>query len=147
MNIFCCKCKKDIQARLTDGKEIYPHREDLFIRPFWKCDECGNYVGCHYKTDDPTRPLGNIPFPLLRDWRRMLHNRLDPIWKAPGWSRNQLYKYLSRQLGWNFHISSIRSIKEAKEIYLLLESIPRSKEAAEQVDNLFGDTDEKKNIS
>jgi len=27
--IWCCTCQKDVQARLTDGREIYPHRHDL----------------------------------------------------------------------------------------------------------------------
>jgi hypothetical protein len=59
--IYCCGCKSEVQVRLTDGSEIYPHSPDLHHIPFWKCDACKNYVGCHWKTKDRTRPLGNIP--------------------------------------------------------------------------------------
>lgn len=45
--IHCCGCGETVTARLTDGREIYPHRQDLSGLPFWKCDTCGNYVGCH----------------------------------------------------------------------------------------------------
>ena len=60
-SIFCCGCQSDVQARLTDGAEIYAHRRDLASLPFWKCDACGNFVGCHHKTKHRTRPLGCIP--------------------------------------------------------------------------------------
>lgn len=60
MKIYCTGCGKDVQARLTDGAERYPHRPDLYELPFWKCDTCGNYVGCHHKTRAPTKPLGCI---------------------------------------------------------------------------------------
>lgn len=42
--IFCCGCQTDVQARLTSGREVYPHRDDLASLPFWKCDGCGNTV-------------------------------------------------------------------------------------------------------
>ena len=29
MLIRCCGCEKKVEARLTDGGEIYPHRADL----------------------------------------------------------------------------------------------------------------------
>ncbi len=61
MLIYCCGCNEKIKARLTNGEEIYPHRTDLYLLPFWKCDSCGNFVGCHHKTDNPTKPLGCIP--------------------------------------------------------------------------------------
>lgn len=45
MNLYCCGCSEEITASLTDGKEIYPHRPDLYDLPFWKCDICGNLCG------------------------------------------------------------------------------------------------------
>jgi hypothetical protein len=42
--IHCSGCKGPVNARLTDGAEIYPHRQDLHRLPFWRCDSCGNYV-------------------------------------------------------------------------------------------------------
>jgi hypothetical protein len=53
-DIFCCECREKVNARLTEGEEIYPHREDLKDLPFWICDKCKNFVGCHHKTDNPS---------------------------------------------------------------------------------------------
>lgn len=91
--IYCCGCKADVGARLTDGREIYPHRADLAALPFWKCDACGNAVGCHHKTKERTRPLGCIPTPELKTARSHIHRVLDPLWeitplRPPGTLRN-----------------------------------------------------------
>lgn len=117
INIRCCGCDEKVDARLTDGTEIYPHRADLSTLPFWKCDKCGNFVGCHHKTDNRTRPLGCIPTPELRNARQHIHKILDPIWKSGKISRNQLYKKLSEKLGWKYHTANIRSIEEARKVY------------------------------
>ncbi len=121
--IYCCGCEKDIEARLTSGAEIYPHRDDLADLPFWKCDQCRNYVGCHHKTKNPTRPLGCIATPKLVDARRHIHKIIDPLWqnhplkfRARGW----IYRWLAHKTGKkDYHTAEIRSIDEAREIYLL----------------------------
>lgn len=77
--IYCCGCEKKVPARLTDGAEIYPHRHDLSGLPFWKCDTCGNFVGCHHKTKNRTRPLGCIPTPEIKEARKRIHSLLDPL--------------------------------------------------------------------
>ena len=82
MNIRCCGCQKKVEARLTDGSEIYPHRKDLYSLPFWKCDVCGNFVGCHHKTKNRTRPLGCIPTPEIKNARKHIHAILDPLWQS-----------------------------------------------------------------
>ena len=69
----------DVEVRLTNGAEIYPHRKDLSELPFWKCDTCGNFVGCHHKTGDPTKPLGVIPTSEIKRARQHIHRILDPI--------------------------------------------------------------------
>ena len=109
---FCGSCNK--AARLTDGREIYPHRGDLADRKIWKCDGCGGYVGCHLGT---TRALGSPADAELRKARGILHEqRFDMIWKtadATGgykpeddkarWrirrtARTRLYAYLAHEL-------------------------------------------------
>jgi len=121
--IYCCSCGKDVYARLTDGKEIYPHRVDLFKLPFWKCDDCGNYVGCHHKTSKPTQPLGCIPTKEIKEARIHIHELLDPIWKSGKISRAKLYKKISSEIGFNFHTANIRSIEEARVAYKIVKSI------------------------
>ncbi|MDR3488742.1 MAG: zinc-finger-containing protein [Bradyrhizobium sp.] len=72
----CPECKT--AARLTDGREIYPHRPDLADKPIYVCDGCTGYVGCHPGT---TKPLGTPANYELRNARSKLHNlMLDPLW-------------------------------------------------------------------
>lgn len=120
MKIHCCGCNEKVDARLTDGGEIYPHRPDLKSIPFWKCDTCGNYVGCHHKTKNPTQPLGIIPTPELRNARNHIHRILDPLWTDGKIKRRELYKAISDKLGWKYHTAKIRSIEEAREVYRLV---------------------------
>lgn len=118
--IYCTGCGKDVQARLTDGGERYPHRPDLKDLPFWKCDGCGNYVGCHHKTSTPTRPLGCIATPEILDARKRIHAILDPLWKCGKIKRGQAYAYVTRRLGYSYHNGEIRSIEEARTIYKIV---------------------------
>ncbi len=123
MKIYCCGCNGHTSARLTNGREIYPHRKDLFDLPFWKCDTCRNFVGCHHKTSNPTNPLGCIPTHELRNARKEIHKILDPIWKSKRMSRRAIYAHLSKQLGKDFHTANIRTICEAREIYKMVKNL------------------------
>lgn len=117
MIIYCCSCELDVNARLTNGSEVYPHREDLSKLPFWMCDYCGNSVGCHHKTSKPTTPLGCIPTPEIKKARSHIHALLDPIWQSGKISRSKLYRLVSDKVGWKYHTAKIRSIEEARECY------------------------------
>ena len=127
--IFCCGCGKDIAARLTDGAEIYPHREDLSALPFWRCDQCGNFVGCHHKTADRTEPLGCIPTAELKDARKKLHALIDPIWRSGKMGRRELYHAISREVGRRFHTAEIRTIEEARAAYRAAAKYARADDA------------------
>lgn len=121
--IYCCQCQLDVDARLTDGSEIYPHRPDLHDLPFWKCETCKNHVGCHHKTKDRTRPLGNIPFPALRNARQHIHRILDPIWKTKQMPRGKIYGILHKRLGYEYHTGEIKTIEVAREVYKIVKEI------------------------
>ena len=123
MEIYCCGCESKVNARLTDGQEIYPHRTDLYHLPFWKCDECGNFVGCHHKTKNRTQPLGCIPTKEIKEFRKIIHSIIDPLWKAGRISRSGLYKEISNELGWRYHTASIKSIEEAQQVLMIAEEI------------------------
>lgn len=122
VHLYCCGCGKDVQPRLTDGAEIYPHRDDLASLPFWKCHDCGNHVGCHHKTANRTKPLGCIPTPEIRNARSHLHALIDPVWKSGQMKRGQIYAHLSKSLGRQFHTADIRSVEEAREVYRIAKS-------------------------
>jgi len=117
MKLYCCACVQEVEARLTDGREIYPHRPDLHHQPFWKCDGCGNKVGCHWKTGYPTKPLGNIPTPEITKARQHIHRILDPLWKSGRIKRGRLYKMISKELGYEYHTAEIKTLDEARIIY------------------------------
>lgn len=121
--IYCCACETNVVARLTDGAEIYPHRPDLKALPFWKCDKCGNFVGCHHKTRNRTRPLGCIPTKQIKQMRMQIHALIDPIWQADVIPRRMLYKMLSRVLGREYHTADIRSMQEASKIIDFVKTI------------------------
>jgi hypothetical protein len=94
----CMECGK-CDASLVGGKAIYPHRTDLYEKPFWLC-ACGAYCGCHPGTENP------LGYPAGHDTRRArsaLHRVLDPIWKnavsKKKKRRGQVYAYLSDSLG------------------------------------------------
>ena len=121
--IYCCGCAIDVTARLTNGAEVYPNRPDLAHLPFWICDQCGNYVGCHHRTSKATQPLGVIPTPDLRNARRWIHLILDPLWKKKGMSRRKLYGLLSKKMGQEFHTAKLKTIEEARLAYLAVRQI------------------------
>lgn len=116
-SIHCCGCNAKVEARLTDGTEIYPHRQDLADLPFWKCDRCGNHVGCHHKTSDRTRPLGCIPTPEIREARKHIHALVDPLWKLKKISRKSLYAEIKTRTGKVYHTAEIGTLEEARAIY------------------------------
>lgn len=121
MQIYCCKCESKVEARLTSGVEIYPHRDDLHSLPFWKCDRCNNFVGCHHKTKDRTRPLGCIPTPEIKNARKYIHKILDPLWQSGKHSRKEIYKFISDSIGWKYHTAKIKTLEEGRKIYALIQ--------------------------
>lgn len=123
MNVYCCECGCDVKARLSSGKEVYPHRLDLFSLPFWICDSCGNFVGCHYKTKTPTKPLGVIPTKEIKVGRQEIHKLLDPIWKTGRVSRSDCYARLSKTLGRQYHTADLRSVSEVNLVVSEIKSM------------------------
>lgn len=115
--LYCCACAAEVDARLTDGIEIYPHRPDLAELPFWRCDACGNFVGCHHKTKARTTPLGCIPTPELKRARKHIHALIDPVWKSGRIGRREIYAAISAAVGWEYHTAKIRTIDEARAVY------------------------------
>jgi hypothetical protein len=124
--IYCCGCLKDVDAELTSGQGVYPTcKENLQVElwqlPFWRCPTCKNFVGCHHKSSDPTRPLGCIPTSEIKNARQHIHKLIDPLWKAykePFRARAWIYRWLAAKMGKEkYHTAEIRSVEEAREIY------------------------------
>lgn len=137
--IYCTGCKRDVQARLTNGQELYPHRPDLYELPFWECDTCGGYVGCHHKTATPTKPLGFIGTPAIFDARKKIHALLDPLWKSGHIKRGQAYAHISKQLGRPYHTGEIKDLHEAATIWRIVAEL-HNEIITKATDSPLGDT-------
>jgi|DEB0MinimDraft_6_1074348.scaffolds.fasta_scaffold98348_2 hypothetical protein len=123
MEIYCCGCGKDTQARLTTGKEVYRNQEYLHELYFWKCDTCKNFVGTH-KGSKHHAPLGVIPTPGIKKMRQFLHNHIDSMWgRGKSLSRGQLYAAISRDLGYPYHTANIKSEAEGMKVYRIIKKI------------------------
>lgn len=123
MEIFCVGCGKEVDARLTSGAEIYPHRPDLAEIPMWKCDTCKNYVGCHWKSNDPrthTKPLGCIPTKEIMEARKKIHALLDPLWKTNKIKRGKAYAYIGKRLGKTYHNGELSNMEDARNVYQIV---------------------------
>lgn len=97
MSAICPYCSKP--AVLVTGKDIYPHRPDLFEKHFYRCRPCGAQVGCHPGT---TTPLGRLANAELREWKQRAHAAFDPIWQSGNKKRRDAYHWLSQALGISF---------------------------------------------
>lgn len=120
MKLFCCKCGQDSQVQLTTGEETYPHRKDLYHKPFWQCIYCSNFVGCHPNT---TKPLGVIPTKTIKEYRKKIHSLLDPLWQSKKYTRKEVYHQLSIVLGREYHTADLRTIEECKNIERTLRTL------------------------
>lgn len=133
---ICAHCGSE--CRLTNGKEIYPHRSDLHALFFWKCDPCSAYVGCHKagmsdNNPEGKKPLGTAADAELRRLRQQVHSTVDPIWqnaKHRGRARQAVYKALTNighrlgfvDIGTSFHSSHL-SVSQAHSFLLAREQI------------------------
>lgn len=123
--IYCCACATDVQAVLVTGADVYPNRPDLADLPFWRCNTCKNFVGCHHKTKNRTNPLGVIADSQIKAARRHIHAVLDPLWKGGKISRKTIYKLLSEKLGYQYHTAEIKTLDEARLVYRYVKAMDR----------------------
>ena len=94
MKIRCPYC--NCFAVRTTGKNIYPHRPDLFAKTFYQCVPCDAYVGCHPETD---KPLGRLANAELRKAKMNAHAAFDPVWRSGKMNRSSAYKWLAEKMG------------------------------------------------
>ncbi len=123
MRIYCTGCVTDVEARLTNGAEMYPNSPELATMPFWVCDTCGAFVGTHHKTKKKNRPLGYLATPEIKQWRMRIHAVLDPLWKTHQIPRGIAYGHIAFKLGYPYHTGEIKSIEEAKRVYQIVKEL------------------------
>lgn len=90
--VNCGECGK--RCRKVGGKEIYPHRPDLYSKKFYLC-ACGAYCGTHVKTE---LALGVPAGPETREARKEAHAEFDRLWQTGKINRSEAYEWLAMTL-------------------------------------------------
>lgn len=103
-SITCDYCRQP--APLVTGRELYPHRPDLWEKNFYRCAPCDAHVGCHPPEDSPrggmgdgTVPLGRLANAELRRLKSAAHASFDPLWQGSRMRRRDAYLWLAQELG------------------------------------------------
>lgn len=93
--VLCGECSTACEE--TTGKEVYPHREDLYHLKFFQCPKCGARCGVNASTG---KPSGTPAGPETRRARQEAHTYLDKLWKNGGpMTRKEVYAWLQGVMG------------------------------------------------
>jgi hypothetical protein len=90
----CPYCNEE--AQLVTGREVYPHRPDLFAKLFWACLPCKAWTGCHPGTE---KRMGRLANAETRQLKMAAHAAFDPLWKSGRMSRKEAYAWLREFTG------------------------------------------------
>jgi len=112
--MICPYCKKE--ARWCENKEIYGKNYGKSYMCYY-CKPCDAYVGCHQNTRNA---LGIMANKELREWRRKVHAKIDPLWRSKEIGRKTLYSIISKELGKQYHTgeADIETCKKVLELKL-----------------------------
>lgn len=116
--IKCPYCKN--AAVWCENKEIYGKNYGKSYM-CWLCKPCNAYVSCHNNSKSPQGTLANAE---LREWRKKVHERIDPMWRSGSISRKDLYKQLNKVFSRAYHTGEC-NIEQCKKI---LDLFPEPKE-------------------
>lgn len=102
--LYDVRCECGTSAVLKTGRDVYPHRPDLFELNFYVCPNDGYRVGCHKNT---STPLGIPTAPETQQARRAAHAAFDELWQrkiekegvSKSAARKAGYSWLASQLG------------------------------------------------
>jgi hypothetical protein len=120
--VYCCNCESETKCNLINGKQAYPHRDDI-LGYFWRCTQCGQFVGCHGLS---TKPLGVIPTHEIKRARSELHKIIDPLWQNGKISRSDLYSKISEHLNFEYHTAELRTIEECRKVWRFVKKLEPS---------------------
>lgn len=95
--VICPSCNKP--ALWTNNSLVYGRSYGKSYMCYY-CKDCDYMVGCHNNT---RKPLGTMVGKELRQLRRAVHTKIDPLWQSEKIKRGHLYARISKQLGFTFH--------------------------------------------
>lgn len=128
----CLECGPSAIGVLVTGKEVYPHRSNLWHKQIWRCpNDPLHYVGTHDGTTIRAANGAVVPAALGfmigkagRHWRMEAHKVFDPIWmrraakygESKGKARNFCYDWLAKKMGRSdVHISQL-TVAELRQV-------------------------------
>lgn len=82
------------------------------------CRDCDAYVGCHNNTKVP---LGMMANKELREMRKLVHKKIDPLWREGKFTRKTVYLIISSELGREFHAGE-SDIETCKRVLKFVEN-------------------------
>lgn len=106
---ICPYCKA--ASTIATGKDIYPHRRDLFEKKFFWCEPCDAYVGTHNRTNEP---FGTLADAYLRKLRILTHATFDRLWKEEGYDHTEAYLMLAQGMNIPFESCHIAMFNNAQ---------------------------------
>ena len=95
--IVCPSCQKP--AEWKDNALVYGRRYGKSYMCY-HCADCDYMVGCHNNT---RKPLGTMVGKELRQLRRAVHAKIDPLWQSGKMKRGHVYSRISKALGYTYH--------------------------------------------
>ncbi len=95
--VACPSCGKE--AEWIPNEQVYGRRYGKSYM-CWYCRTCDYYVGCHNNTK---KPLGTMVGKELRQLRRAVHAKIDPLWQSGKVRRGDVYARISKALGYTYH--------------------------------------------
>ena len=96
-DVICPSCNKP--AEWKDNAEVYGRRYGKSYMCY-HCRDCDTMVGCHNNTKVP---LGTMVGKELRQLRRAVHAKIDPLWRSGKMKRGHVYSRISKALGYTYH--------------------------------------------
>lgn len=103
--VYCCQCRRDVDAEIVNGKKVYPTYKWLRDKHFYRCPVCHNY--CNIIEGENMA----IPDAYIRRRRRDIH----AVAKRCGTAR--FYKGMTEKWGAPFHTGEIRTHGEADRAF------------------------------
>lgn len=95
--VICPSCSKP--AEWIPNEQVYGRRYGKSYMCYY-CRACDYMVGVHNNT---RQPLGTMVGKELRNLRKQVHNKIDPLWKDGKIKRGHLYARISKALGYTYH--------------------------------------------
>lgn len=98
--VICPSCGAG--AEWIPNEQVYGRRYGKSYM-CWYCHPCDFYVGCENNT---RKPLGTMVGKELRQLRRAVHAKIDPLWRKatnPRKMRGHIYSRISQAIGKTYH--------------------------------------------